>query len=155
MRKFFLKVYTDGSFKGGFVGYGFLIQGTGVAETIVTKVSRPGTTLQNVEAELKAVLCALKYIKDSKLYEKFRAIIICYDMEGVKNLLTNKSAQAKNGYFKMYSEEFEKLTKGINCRISFEKIKGHEHPIHNKIDIAVRRKLNLYISQVREAAVIS
>ncbi|WP_448374524.1 RNase H family protein [Fervidobacterium sp.] len=141
-----VKVYTDGSFKEGYVGYGFLIQGTGVSETLVAKVSRPGTTLQNVEAELKAVLEALKYIRDNRIYEKARVIVICYDMDGVKKLLTNDSSQSRNGYIKTYAEMFERLSKEINCKISFEKIRGHEHPVHNRVDIAVRRKLNLHIA---------
>lgn len=152
---FMVKIFTDGSFKDGYVGYGFLIEGVGIQEQLVTKVSRPGTTLTNVEAELRAVLSALKYVRDTKLYEKARVIVICYDMDGVKKLLTNKSAHERNGFFRVYAEEFEKLTKAINCKISFEKVRGHEHTIHNKIDRAIRRKLNMYLSRLREDAVVS
>lgn len=145
---FLVRIYTDGSYKDGFVGYGFLIEGIGIHEILLAKVSRPGTVMMNVEAELRAVLYAMRYLYNSELYKKITEIVFYYDFEGVVDLLRNKSAHRRNGFFRVYAEEFYRLAKAMQCEIRFEKVKGHSHPVHNKVDVAVRRKLRLYLSSM-------
>jgi len=137
-----IRVYTDGSYKNGMISYGFMLSGFGFDGTINVSTSRPGTALQNVEAELKAVLEALKYLKRNYGALNNYTLILCYDLELIKSILTNPRAQARNGYLRNYVEQFRILQQSLGCKILFEKVKGHYHEIHNRLDRAVRRRLN-------------
>lgn len=137
-----VRIYTDGSYKNDLIAFGFIIQGLESNEVIKIGISRPGTKLQNVEAELRAVLEAFKYLKRTYGSLLNYTVVLCYDLELIKSIINNPKAQARNGYFKNYVEQFTILQRSLGCRIIFEKVRGHYHEIHNKVDRLVRRKIN-------------
>ncbi|SHN66571.1 ribonuclease HI [Fervidobacterium gondwanense] len=146
-----LKVYTDGSYKNGFVSYGFLLSSPVLGgEQIVAKVSKATTELQNVEAELKAALYALNYVKQEKLDEKFPVIVLCSDIDIIKKALSGK-VNSQNPEVVKYVEELKNIAKSLKCRLCLEKVRGHENHVHNKLDIHLRRKINRYIAERTQA----
>ncbi|ODN30759.1 ribonuclease HI [Fervidobacterium thailandense] len=137
-----VRVYTDGSYKNGYVAYGFAIYGRGYFGNPYVYVARATTSLQNVEAELRAVIAALKFLKAN--FGKLRnvPVLICHDLDAVRDIPRNVKAQNRNPFFKRYAEEINGLCQAMECKLVFEKVRGHYHELHNKIDRAVRKKLN-------------
>lgn len=137
-----VRIYTDGAYKEGYVAYGFSIYGSGYFGDTFVYSARATTLLQNVEAELRAVIAALKFLKTH--FGKLRnvPILICYDLEAVKEVIKSEKVQNRNPFFKKYAEEISNLCQTMECKLLFEKVRSHQHELHNKIHRAVNRKLN-------------
>ena len=84
-----MKIYTDGSYKSGFVGYAYLIYDNNelVVENVI--IRRPETSLKNVEAELLAVMAALTELKNYIVRCKGERVVIASDLTEVRNFYGN------------------------------------------------------------------
>lgn len=148
-----IKIYTDGSYKNGIIAYGFLIIDNGVEVALKARTSRTTTDLKNVEAEVTAVIDALEELEKMYFNLNGERVILAYDLSSMKNfLLGNKTKDdnpeineellnvqteqnRKNKEFLEYvQKKFESIRNNLQCEIAFEKVRGHNHEIHNKVD---------------------
>ncbi|MEJ5257152.1 MAG: RNase H family protein [Fervidobacterium sp.] len=145
-----IKVYTDGSYKHGLVGYGYMIfDGVELVAKNVT-VKRPQTSLKNVEGEIMAVLAAFRKLKELYLNLQGDTIIIASDLDECRKLyqgINDRSegsceSEKEHNFFSQCKQSVKDIVISLNCKVSFEKIKGHEHPIHNQLDSAILKIIN-------------
>lgn len=151
-----IKIYTDGSYKHGIIVYGFLIIQNGVEVALRARATRTSTDLKNVEAEVLAVMDALEELQKMYVNLKGERVILAYDLSSMKNILLGSKTQEqdensekeneesldvttkqnnKNKKFLEYVQnKFKNLKNNLQCEISFEKVRGHNHEIHNKVD---------------------
>ncbi len=145
-----IKVYTDGSYKHGLVGYGYMIfDGVELVAKSVT-VRRPQTSLKNVEGEILAVLAAFRKLKELYLNLQGDTVIIACDLEECKRIYQGLNEKEENdhvsdeerNFFSKCRESAKEIVSSLNCRVSFETVKGHEHPTHNQLDSAIFKIIN-------------
>ncbi|MEM5872131.1 MAG: hypothetical protein QW051_04625 [Candidatus Aenigmatarchaeota archaeon] len=151
-----VKIYTDGSYKKGIIVYGFLIIQNGVEVALRARATRTSTDLKNVEAEVLAVIDALEELQ--KMYGNLKGerVILAYDLSSMKDILLGSKTQEQDEnsekeneesldvatkqnnknkkFFEYVQNKFKNLKNNLQCEISFEKVRGHSHEIHNKVD---------------------
>lgn len=162
-----IKIYTDGSYKDGFIGYSYLIYDNSAMVVKNIIVRKAMTTLRNVEAEILAVLAALAKLKSLYLTLQDERVIIASDLIDVRNILgsalkeksdkescfmheesgnvSNKSAEEV--VLERYKNEFRQSVEELKCTISFEYVRGHGSNMHhNSVDSALLKMINIRIS---------
>lgn len=172
-----IKIYTDGSYKKGIIVYGFLIIQNGVEVALRASATRTSTDLKNVEAEVLAVIDALEELQKMYVNLKGERIILAYDLSSMKDILlgsktqeqdensekeneesleesldvTTKQNNKNKKFFEYVQNKFKNLKNNLQCDISFEKVRGHNHEIHNKVDrllsIILEHRLKLQLQE--------
>uniref|UniRef100_A0A7C4WB95 RNase H type-1 domain-containing protein n=1 Tax=Fervidobacterium pennivorans TaxID=93466 RepID=A0A7C4WB95_FERPE len=135
-----IEIYVDGAFKGGLIAYGYVIHNSDCSKAIDVQVKRPTTHFQNVEAEITAVLEALRHIYRNYWTTNTGKIILYYDLNLIKDIIYNRKLQLKNPYHENYATEFRTLEEHLRCEVIFKKVTNN--PVHKYIDEEIRKKLN-------------
>lgn len=164
-----IKIYTDGSYKSGFVGYAYSVYDNNelVVKNII--VSRPETSLKNVEAELLAVIAALTKVKELYRSLKGERVIIASDLTEVRNFYGNAlknhnstSSDQKNSieqthatkekkFLQTLIAQFQSIIKQLGCELSFEYVRGHGmNVLHNSVDSTLLKIINKRIALEKE-----
>ncbi len=83
-----IKLFVDGSYKSGFVGYAYSIHDGNdfVVKDII--IRKPKTSLKNVEGELAAIVSAFSKIKLLYGSLKGEKIIIASDLQSARDFYT-------------------------------------------------------------------
>lgn len=144
-----IEIYVDGAFKGGLIAYGYVIHNSDCSKTIEVQVKRPTTHFQNVEAEITAVLEALRYIYRNYWTTNSGKIILYYDLNLIKDIVYNTKLQSKNPFFQNYARELRAIEEYLRCEIVFKKAK--DNTIHRYVDGEIEKKLNSSLKLLKQS----
>jgi ribonuclease HI len=165
-----IKIYTDGSYKSGFVGYAYSIYDNNELVVKNVIIRRPETSLKNVEAELLAVMAALTKLKELYCSLKGERVVLASDLTEVRNFYGNalknqsdisndqKNSSEKNSDAtkeKKFQEaliaQFREIIRHLGCELSFEYVRGHwMNVLHNSVDSTLLRIINKRIATEKE-----
>ncbi|KAF2961045.1 hypothetical protein [Fervidobacterium sp. 2310opik-2] len=161
-----IKIYTDGSYVSGLIGYGCLIHANG-EKKITIGFSKPKTRLENVEAEVRALIFGMETLLKSGITFENEHIVLATDQMNIENLLTRYGKKElleenkedndfefdeKKPAKKMVKEEFftesgikflqlKSKFEEMGCKVSFEKVISHSHVFHNELDETIKKIL--------------
>lgn len=142
-----LKVFTDGSFKNGYCGAAYMITDNGVEVALRVQVWKSKTKLRNVEAEISAAVLAFEELVKMYGTLKNEVVVVVHDLFSLKDHLQNESAsgaqsqkeltESENEFISQMSKRFLEAVRHLECQLSFEKVRGHSHAVHSKVDFAL------------------